>query len=281
MFRPAATLVVASLVAATRDTCPFKACQDDSDCADSTTCSWCSSPQPGKKNNQTCSGPPSPDDCNVLPEAATDPSKPQYACWGDSVSKGLFGQMSKLLAGWETFHPSSHVGGGCGNVVRGKYCTDLWLDGAGGAAEPVRKWDLITFNFGLHDLAQDGEHVSLGRYKRNLKNISSTLQDSMEKNHGKLFWISSTPVPNVSLAPPRAQDDVVTYNAAAEEVMHDLGIPVIDVYSFVIEQCGGNEHYTSCPGFQKEGNVHFEPAGYSKMAEFIFNSIQNTTVVVV
>lgn len=269
-----------TLVFAETDSCPFKPCQDDSDCADSTTCSWCSSPKPGKKNNQTCTGPPSPDDCNVIPGPAANASKPQYACWGDSVSKGLFNQMSKLLAGWETFHPSSHVGGGCGNVVRGKYCSNLWLNGAGGEAAPVRKWNLVTFNFGLHDLAQDGEHVSINRYKRNLKNISSFLQESMEKDHGQLYWVSSTPVPNVPLAPPRSQDDVATYNLAAAEVMNELGIPIVDLYAFVIEQCGGNEHYTACPGFQKANNVHFESAGYAKMAEFIYKSIQSSTVVV-
>jgi len=279
MFRKFLFVGSICLVVAEGDTCPFKACQDDSDCADSTTCSWCSSPKPGKNNNQTCTGPPSPDDCNVIPGPAEDASKPQYACWGDSVSKGIFSKMKKLLTGWETFHPSSSVGGGCGNVIRGKYCTEFWLNGAGGAAAPARKWDLITFNFGLHDLAQDSEHVSIERYQRNLRNISTVLLDAMEEQHGRLFWLSSTPVPNMTLAPPRSQDDVPTYNAAAKEVMDALNIPIIDVYAFVIEQCG-DEHYTSCPGFQKDGNVHFEGAGYTKMAEFIYNSIQNSTLLV-
>lgn len=280
MYRVVAAFAYSTLVSATTETCPFKACADDSDCADSPTCSWCSSPHPGKNNNQTCTGPPSPDDCNVLPEAAKDPTKPQYACWGDSVSKGLIGPISKLLDGWETFHPSSQVGGGCGNVIRGKYCKNLWLNGAAGAAAPTRKWDLVTFNFGLHDLAQDSEHVSVRDYKSALRNISSFLQHAVNKEHGRLFWISSTPVPNISLAPPRAQDDVATYNAAAKEVMDHKGIPIIDLYSFVIAQCGGDEHYTSCPGFQQEGNVHFEPEGYSRMAQFIYNSVQNSTLLI-
>merc|ERR1712050_630434 len=76
-----------------------KPCKDDSDCSDS-TCSWCSSPKPGAKNNQTCSGPPSPNDCGSLPmKNSTD--KLQYASWGDSVSNGLFHPLSKLLADYE------------------------------------------------------------------------------------------------------------------------------------------------------------------------------------
>lgn len=195
------------------------------------------------------------------------------------MSKGIFGEIQNLLTGWESFHPSSSLGGGCGNIVRGKYCADLWLNGIGGSAAPSRKWDVITFNFGLHDMAEDAEHVSLGAYKRNLRNVSLSLRDTMASEHGRLYWLSTTPVPNVTLSPPRPQGDVAVYNAAAFEVMSDLAIPVIDLYAFVIEQCGGDEHYTSCPGFQKPGNVHFEHAGYQKMAQFIYNKIQDTVYV--
>merc|ERR1711862_639023 len=188
------------------------------------SCSWCNSPKPGKGNKQLCSGPPSADDCGTLP-GKNKTQKLQYASWGDSVSKGIFGQLSGLLTDYESFHPSSNLGGGCGNVVRGKYCTDLWLHGADGDSAS-RKWDLITFNFGLHDMAVDDEHVSLNAYKRNLRNISSRLLTATAS--GRLYWLSSTPVPNVKLGPPRPQGDVALYNAAAKEVIDDLGIPIID-----------------------------------------------------
>lgn len=244
-----------------------KPCQDDTDCDDS-TCSWCSSVH----GNQTCTGPPDPSDCGSVPEPNTT-SKLQFASWGDSVSKGLFHGLATLLSDYEAFHPSGGVGGGCGNIVRGKYCTDLWLYGPGGQEKPARKWDLVTFNFGLHDLAQDSEFVPVHKYQRNLRNVSSALLDATSA--GRLFWLSTTPVPNVPLSPPRTQSDVAIYNAAAKEVMDELSIPVIDVYSFVIEQCGGDEHYTSCPKFQREKNVHFEPAGYDAMARFIYSSIES------
>ena len=53
---------------------------------------------------------------------------------------------------------------------------------------------------GLHDLAQDGERQSVAQYRENLANITATLRAV----HGspRLFWISSTPVPNVPLGPP-------------------------------------------------------------------------------
>ncbi len=65
------------------------------------------------------------------------------------------------------------------------------------------------------------------------------------------------------------------YNAAAAEVMGALGIRVVDVYAFAVAHCP-SANYTSCPGFQKENNVHFEKAGYAAMAEFIFEAINGS-----
>lgn len=253
--------------------CPYLPCRDDSDCT-SSACAWCSSPNPGQKNNQTCTGPPSPDDCGALP-GPNKTAELQYASWGDSVSNGIFGKLSNLLTDYESFHPSDDLGGGCGNVIRGKFCADLWLHGADSVTTRA-KWDLITFNFGLHDMAQDSEHVDLKVYKRNLQNISSQLLAAADR----VFWVSSTPVPNVTLSPPRPQGDVAIYNTAAKEIMDELRIPTIDLYAFVIEHCGGDEHYTTCPGFQKPNNVHFEDAGYQAMAEYIHDAIVTHTALV-
>jgi len=239
-------------------------CIDDSDCS-TTECSWCSAPSP--KAQRVCGGPPDADNCGSLP-ASNATGLLQWASWGDSVSKGTYGSLKNLLTGYEAFHPANNFGGACGNVIKGKFCKDLWLNGVNGTAV-YRRWDLITFNFGLHDLAQDNEYVNVTIYKRNLKNIAMALQ--LRSSH--VFWVSTTPVPNVTLSPARDQDDVPKYNVAAKEVMGDLNIPIIDVYSFVIEQCGGDPHYTTCPNFQKDNNVHFTSQGYAAMAQFIHDAV--------
>lgn len=243
--------------------CPFVPCIDDSDC-NTVGCSWCSSPSP--KADRTCSGPPDAKDCGTLPQANRT-AKLQYAYWGDSVSKGTFPIVSKLL-GYEAFHPANNFGGACGNVIKAHYCGDLWLNGADGVAS-ARKWDLVTFNFGLHDTAHDAEFVDLEVYKRNLKEVAQQLQERAVR----VFWISTTPVPNASALAMWSQGDIPVYNAAAKEVMGKLNIPIVDLYSFVIEQCGGDEHYSSCSGFQKQDNVHFEKAGYMAMAQFIYDAV--------
>jgi len=260
--------------------CPIVTCTDDSDCVSVTNCTWCRDDVPGAGHPQLCGGPPSPTDCGTLPVAAQYPDKVQYECFGDSVSKGIFKNLSGMVPEWEAFHPSSNEGGGCGNTVRGKDCTPMWLEGSTSTSTsrtpPVdRKWKIVTFNYGLHDLAQDGERLSTTEYKKNLQNITKVL--AAAEGSPTIFWISSTPVPNVALNPARKQSDVPLYNAAAAEVMSSFKIPTIDLYSFVIKQCGNNPHYTSCPGFQLKGNVHFEPAGYQAMASFIIDSIKNAT----
>jgi lysophospholipase L1-like esterase len=196
------------------------------------------------------------------------------------VSNGIFGRFSKLEPAWESYHPSNNEGGGCGNTLRGKDCTKYWLHGEN-ASVSAPLWDVLTINYGLHDLANDTEHVSISEYKKNLRNITATLLaykgmggDSRRAGKPRIFWLSSTPVPNIPLSPPRAQDDVPLYNAAAKEVMDAAGIPIIDVYAFVIQKCGG-AHYTSCAPFQQAKGVHFSGPGYEAMAEFIRDSIRN------
>ena len=259
---------------------PGVPCHSDADCdtgAAPPGCSWCRSPHPGKGNKQTCSGPPAPGDCGVLPGPALNASATQYACFGDSVSKGIFGRLEGMLSAppfeWEAFHPAHTDGGGCGNTVRGRDCTDFWLEGQNRSLG--RTWDVITFNYGLHDLANDSEFVSLDVYASNLRNITTRLLSAPGLK--RLFWLSSTPVPGIALSPPRAQADVPKYNAAALSVMREQAfkdrVRVVDVYSFVLAKCGGDPHYKSCAPFQHATDVHFSKEGYTAMAQFIVDAI--------
>ena len=182
-------------------------CHEDSDCSHLPGCTWCRDDTPGVGHTEVCGGAPDADACGTLPGPAANASRLQYGVFGDSVSKGIFRPLSQLAAGWECFHPSANEGGGCGNTVRGVDCTTLWLDGNDTATHtPVRQWDVLTYNYGLHDLAQDGELVTVEAYKQNLRNISVRMQQA--PGSPRLFWVTSTPVPDVPLGPPRNRSDV-------------------------------------------------------------------------
>lgn len=270
-------LLLAVPVTAAPPKCAVVTCHDDSDCAHLPGCTWCRDDIPGP-SNQKCGGPPSPSQCGTLPGPATNPSSLQYECFGDSVSKGIFKVMAPNLTkmGWEPFHPSSDLGGGCGNTQRGVDCSSMWLDGLNhSVSHPVRKWDIITFNYGLHDLAHDGEFLTIAQYKANLLNITTVLSKAQGRAAArpKLFWITTTPIPDIPLTPPRNQSDVPLYNAAAAEVIGQFpDIKIVDAYSFMLKLCGGDPHYKSCPQYQQAG-VHFEPAGYEAMSSFITQEI--------
>ena len=61
------------------------------------------------------------------------------------------------------------------------------------------------------------------------------------------------------------------YNAAADGVMRaavarGARIATADLYSYVIERCGGQPGYAQCAGFQLPFNVHFTAAGFAALA---------------
>ena len=99
--------------------------------------------------------------------------------------------------------------------------------------EASSSYDVISFQFGLHDIAYDEERLTLSQYKMLLANITQHLV-MLQRAHGtKLVWVKTTPVPTVAsmygfgcdgsatvcLNPARFDTDVVKYNAAAEEVV--------------------------------------------------------------
>ena len=104
-------------------------------------------------------------------------------------------------------------------------------------------------------------------YAKLLGNIAQVLVKAQQQQGTKLVWVRTTPVPTVPvydgktcnvtsqcLNPPRYDSDVRLYNQAADQVMQQMQaagavIHQIDLYSFVLKQCGG-QGYKSCPGFQ-------------------------------
>ena len=96
-------------------------------------------------------------------------------------------------------------------------------------------WDVIHFNFGLHDLKymEDGTHqVPLEEYVANLRVIA----EKMLATGAKVIWCNTTPVPESVNGPGRKPEDVIAYNEAAAAVMAELGIPTDDLYTFALER---------------------------------------------
>jgi hypothetical protein len=188
--------------------------------------------------------PPDP----ALVQVPEDPHLPRVLIMGDSISLGYTWEVRKLLAGKANVqHPDVN----CWSTEFGLEHVKQWIG--------VKHWDVIYFNFGLHDLKylnDKGDYVtpdkgkqvtSIEQYQANLKRIVATLQST----GAKLIFATTTPVP--SGANGRVQGDEVRYNTAATEVMREMGVETDDLWSVV------NPSLTT---LQQPHNVHFTAEGY-------------------
>jgi lysophospholipase L1-like esterase len=179
-----------------------------------------------------------------------DPRLPRVLLIGDSISMGYTLPTRELLKGKANVHRPAE---NCGPTTRGVENLDKWLgDG---------RWDVIHFNFGLHDLKYiDGKpQVPLADYEKNLRQIVARLK----RTGAKLIWCSTTPVPKKS-SPPRHNENVLAYNAAAKKIMESEGIPIDDLYAFALPQIKKIQH---------PNNVHFTNAGSKVLAKQVAQSI--------
>lgn len=160
-----------------------------------------------------------------------DPSLPCVLLIGDSISRGYTLACRKALAGKANVHRAP---ANCGPTSLGLARLEVWLaDG---------QWDVIHFNFGLHDRHR---RMPLSEYAGNLERLIKRMQ----KSGTKLIWASSTPDKDEPDAKPIAS--IEEYNAAAARVMQAHEIPVDDLYEVI--QPHLDTHQTSDGHFREPG----------------------------
>ena len=178
------------------------------------------------------------------------PGLPRVLLIGDSISMGYTLPVRTLLKGQANVHRIPTNGG---STKDGVAHVDEWL-GSG-------KWDVIHFNWGLHDLKRmkdgklnlAGEQVStLAEYEANLR----VLVKRMQATGAKLIWATTTPVPEGSDGRPAREE--VKYNEVASRVMKDLGVPTDDLHACCLPKLAE---------WQLPKNVHYKPKGYEGIAE--------------
>ena len=161
-----------------------------------------------------------------------DPKLPRVLLIGDSVSRGYTQAVRKALAGKANVHRAP---ANCGPTASGLKNMDAWL-GEG-------KWDLIHFNFGIHDRA-----TLAADYTQRLDQIVQRLQ----KTGAKLIWASTTPSPD-NPAQKQTAESIIQKNALAAEVMKKHAIPTDDLFAAI------TPHLAK---LQNPNDVHFTGEGY-------------------
>lgn len=179
-----------------------------------------------------------------------DPNLPRVLLLGDSISIGYTIPTRKVLEGKANVHrPAAN----CGPTSRGVSGLKKWLG--------KKKWDVIHFNFGLHDLKtmpKTGKaQVSIADYEKNLKTIVAQLKET----GAVLIWATTTPVQDAKTSPKtkRADKNVEAYNAVADKIMEVEKIRINDLYAAAKD--GPLEE------IQKKDGVHFSPKGSKRLAK--------------
>ena len=151
--------------------------------------------------------------------AATSDKVTNVLIVGDSISIGYFPLVQKALAPGIILE---HNDGNGGSTERGVKSIEKWMGN--------KQWDVILFNFGLHDMVYKDSlnkydvvngklAVPLEIYRKNLEIIVSKLRETT----AKLIFINTTVVSENSVG--RKVEDPAKYNAVALEVMKKNNIP--------------------------------------------------------
>jgi len=190
----------------------------------------------------------------VLTPIEDVPGLPRVLLIGDSVSMGYTLPTRKLLAGKANVHrPATN----CSSTGNGLTYLAAWLGD--------KKWDVIHFNFGLHDakLPPEGiRHAPPEVYEKNLRELVRR----MKATGAKLIWATTTPVPlGGQLAPNRRFGDVNQYNAIARRVMEENGVAIDDLNTAIAP------HVDT---MQRPRDVHFTEEGSQLLAKQVAASIQ-------
>ena len=196
-------------------------------------------------------------------------SLPRVLIIGDSISIGYTDAVRELLKGIAVVNRPMNEGGkpeNCQGTTYGLESIDDWLgDG---------DWDIIHFNFGLHDLksidpktgksSENPRHppqAKLKKYRRQLEKIV----DRLKATKAYLIFATTTPYPDPVEGPYRAPGLAEKYNKVALKIMSEHGIKVNDLYGFTKPRMAE---------LLRPQNVHFTEDGSRILAEEVASQMK-------
>ena len=175
-----------------------------------------------------------------------DPSLPRVLLIGDSVSRGYTLATRAALAGKANVHRAP---ANCGSTASGLKNIEAWLgDG---------QWDVVHFNFGLHD-----RMTSMADYTSRL----DKLVERLKATRAAVVWASTTPLAAVADKPDTGKTAaaIIEKNTAAAGIMQKHGIGIDDLHTFITPHLGD---------VQPPADVHFTEAGYQLLGGQVAESI--------
>ena len=191
------------------------------------------------------------------------PGLPRVLLIGDSISIGYTVPVRELLKGKANVHRILANGG---PTINGLEKLKTWLGDS--------HWDVIHFNWGLHDLKYLGpngenladpkspdshQQVPLPEYEKSLAELVKQLQST----GATLIWCNTTPISEGTKG--RVAGDEIKYNEAAARVMQAAKIPTNDLWSHA---------QAKLKEVQRPRDVHFSAEGSNYLAKQVADQIQ-------
>ncbi len=194
---------------------------------------------------------------------------PRALLLGDSISIGytdfVIGMLWGKVSVARPLNPKGNYEN-CEGTTKGIAKIDDWLGNG--------DWDVIHFNFGLHDLKhvdgktgrnsrnpQDPQQATLDQYEKNLQQIVAKLVATK----AKLIFATTTPFLANPGGPWRDADQPQKYNEVAIPIMKRNGVAIDDLYGFALPHI--NE-------FFPRGDVHPTKAGSRELAQQVVAHIR-------
>ncbi len=195
---------------------------------------------------------------------------PKVLILGDSISIGYYPFVKELMMGQALVtRPFKEDGGAenCQGTTNGVQNINRWTGDT--------EWDLIHFNFGLHDIkhvdpetgknSKDPAHplqADLKQYNKNLEKIVEKLKTT----GAKLVFATTTPYPDDVDGPLRDPGMPEKYNKVAQKIMKKHRIMINDLYAFVLPRMAD---------LQRPNNVHFTEFGSKALAGLVAEVISD------
>ena len=173
-----------------------------------------------------------------------DPKLPRVLLIGDSISRGYTLTVRHELRGRANVHRAP---ANCGRTAYGLEKLSVWLGD--------RKWDLIHFNFGIHD-----RRTPLPIYAQNLEKIVAELK----KTGASLLWARTTPPTSAENNENFSEAQCDQLNRVADEIMQRQVIPEVDLHTLIKPRLAE---------LQLPNNVHFREQGYEVLGRQVADSI--------
>ena len=195
---------------------------------------------------------------------------------GDSISCYYGVHLEKMLSGLMAYDRK----GGSHRLADLDDCTDGVNGGDSSmvltylTAVVDQDWfrpDILLLNCGIHDSKRNQEtgelQIPLCVYQTNLNQIVSLAQ----QRHILPIWVRTTPLNPNSRKPAEAvtwheREDIDDYNAAADRIMTDRHVPIIDLFSFTRNL--GEDIYLN-----GTDHVHFNERAAAQQAAFLAGGV--------